>query len=124
MRWQSLRVTFAVLLAILATIPSPQPTFATTIPTFSGGTGTSTSPSYGSLLIGGKNGEYEFVASSTLGGNSSAVNSVFGRTGAVTAQSGDYTTSLIPEGSSLYWTNTRFDSRLSATTSLPNIITL
>ncbi len=33
--------------------------------------------------------------------------SVFGRTGAITAQSGDYTTSLITEGSNLYFTNVR-----------------
>jgi hypothetical protein len=47
---------------------------ATVCPIFLGCTGTSTSPSYGKLLIGGKNGEYEFVASSTLsgGGSSSA----------------------------------------------------
>src|SRR5262249_20272799 len=33
-------------------------------------------------------------------------------------------TTDVAEGSNLYWTNARFDSRLSATTSLPNIITL
>ncbi len=88
-----------------------------------GCTGTSTAPAYGKLLIGGKNGEYEYVASSTLSAFA-PVQSVFGRTGAVTAQSGDYTTSLIPEGPNLYWTQGRFDSALSATTSLPNILTL
>jgi hypothetical protein len=35
---------------------------------FNGCTGTSTAPAYGQLLIGGKNGEYELVASSTFGG--------------------------------------------------------
>lgn len=34
------------------------------------------------------------------------------------------TTSALAEGSNLYWTNGRFDNRLSATTSLPNIVTL
>lgn len=33
-------------------------------------------------------------------------------------------TSDLAEGTNLYWTNTRFDARLSATTSLPNINTL
>ncbi|MEX2405069.1 MAG: hypothetical protein WD579_00535 [Candidatus Paceibacterota bacterium] len=34
------------------------------------------------------------------------------------------TTDALSEGSNLYWTNTRFDERLSATTTLPNITTL
>jgi len=88
-----------------------------------GCTGTSTAPAYGQILIGGKSGEYELVASSTLG-SAGGVTSVFGRTGVVTAQSGDYSTSLVPEGSNLYWTDARFDARLAATTSLPNIATL
>jgi hypothetical protein len=145
-----------------------------------GCTGTTTAPAYGKLLIGGKNGEYEFVASSTLSGGGSSfsttsaaywltqqttsglaegsnlyftnaravsaltgrnvsifandagyitsagapVQSVFGRSGAIVGQSGDYTTSLIPEGTNLYWTQFRFDSALTATTSLPKITTL
>jgi hypothetical protein len=35
------------------------------------------------------------------------VTSVFGRTGAVVAQSGDYTTTLVTEGTNLYFTNSR-----------------
>lgn len=35
------------------------------------------------------------------------VTSVFGRSGAVTAQSGDYTTTLVTEGTNLYFTNAR-----------------
>ena len=35
------------------------------------------------------------------------VTSVFGRTGAITAQSGDYTTLLVPENTNLYFTNQR-----------------
>ena len=42
------------------------------------------------------------------------VTSVFGRTGAVTAQTGDYTTSQVTEGSNLYYTQTRFDNALAA----------
>jgi len=87
-----------------------------------GCTGTSTAPAYGKILIGGLSGEYEYVASSTL--LSGAVSSVFGRTGAVAAQSGDYTTSLVPEGSNVYWTQARFDTALTGTTSLPKITTL
>src|SRR6266567_3148372 len=64
---------------------------------FNGGTGTSTAPTYGQVLVGGKNGEYELAATSTFGGGA-GVSSVFGRTGVVTAQSGDYTTSLVTEG--------------------------
>jgi hypothetical protein len=52
------------------------------------------------------------------------VHSVFGRTGAVTAQSGDDTTTLITEGTQLYWTQARFDSALTATTALPKVTTL
>jgi hypothetical protein len=88
---------------------------------FNGCTATSTAPTYGQMLIGGKNGEYEFVASSTVGG----VNSIFGRTGAVTAQSGDYTTSLVTEGSNLYYTLARWASALAGTTTdaLPEGVT-
>lgn len=39
--------------------------------------------------------------------NTDAVTSVFGRTGAVTAESGDYTTLLVPENTNLYFTNQR-----------------
>ncbi|AVT83659.1 hypothetical protein RPYSC3_47990 [Rhodopseudomonas palustris] len=77
------------------------------------------------MLIGNKWGGYDYISSSTLAGvGVGGVSSVFGRTGAVAAQSGDYTTSQVTEGLNLYWTPTRFDSRLSATTSLPNIVTL
>src|SRR5207302_1847882 len=44
------------------------------------------------------------------------VTSVFGRTGAVTAQSGDYTTSLVTEGSNLYYTLARWAAALAGTT--------
>ena len=43
------------------------------------------------------------------------VTSVFGRTGAVTAQSGDYTTTLVTEGTRLYYTDTRARAALSFT---------
>jgi hypothetical protein len=47
---------------------------------------------------------------------SAPVSSVFGRTGAITAQSGDYTTSQVNEGTNLYYTQARFDTAFSAKT--------
>ena len=44
------------------------------------------------------------------------VSSVFGRTGAVTAQSGDYTTTQVTEGTNLYYTQSRFDTAFSGKT--------
>ena len=41
---------------------------------------------------------------------STPVNMVFGRTGSITAQAGDYTTNLITEGTNLYYTAARFDT--------------
>lgn len=111
---QFLVLSLAALLALVLASPA----HATTVcQIFSGCTGTSTTPGYGKILIGGKNGEFEYVASSTFGsGGSGAVLSVFGRTGAVTAQSGDYTTSLVTEGSNLYYTLARWATALAGTT--------
>jgi hypothetical protein len=44
------------------------------------------------------------------------VASVFGRTGAVVAQSGDYTTTLVTEGTNLYYTDARSRAAISLTT--------
>src|ERR1700726_1603738 len=91
-----------------------------------GGTGTSTAPTYGQVLVGGKNSEYEYIATSTLGITGS-ITSVFGRVGAVTAQAGDYTTSLVTEGTNLYYTGARsladFITNLTATSSVKSIVT-
>jgi hypothetical protein len=46
----------------------------------------------------------------------SAVSSVFGRTGAVVAASGDYTTSQVTEGSNLYYTDARARAAITLTT--------
>jgi len=48
--------------------------------------------------------------------NTDQVLSVFGRYGVITAQSGDYTTTLVTEGTNLYYTQSRFDSAFSAKT--------
>lgn len=45
----------------------------------------------------------------------SSVTSVFGRTGVVTAASGDYTTTQVTEGTNLYYTNTRVYAAITAT---------
>ena len=45
---------------------------------------------------------------------SAPVSSVFGRTGAVAAQTGDYTTSQVNEGTNLYYTTTRFNTDFAA----------
>jgi hypothetical protein len=44
-----------------------------------------------------------------------AVNSVFGRVGNVVGQAGDYTTSLVGEGTNLYYTNARSRAAISET---------
>jgi hypothetical protein len=46
----------------------------------------------------------------------SSVTSVFGRTSAVVAQSGDYTTTLVTEGTNLYYTDARARAAISLTT--------
>jgi hypothetical protein len=50
------------------------------------------------------------------GGGGGAVSSVFSRTGAVTAQSGDYNTSQVPENTNLYFTNARAQNAITVTT--------
>mgnify|MGYP006916469324 CR=1 FL=1 len=56
----------------------------------------------------------------TPGAVVSPVSSVFGRTGAITPQAGDYTTDQVTEGTSLYYTQARFDAAfgLKSTTNL------
>ena len=51
-----------------------------------------------------------------IGSLVTGVSSVFGRTGVVTAQSGDYTTTQVTEGTNLYYTQSRFDTAFSGKT--------
>src|SRR5580704_16515963 len=98
-------LALAAAIALAFNVPASA---ATICNIFNGGTGTSTAPAYGQLLIGGKNGEYELVASSTLG--STAVG--FSTTSAafwLTQQS----TSNLTEGANLYFTNARAISALT-----------
>jgi hypothetical protein len=50
------------------------------------------------------------ITASWTDDNTDAVSSVFGRTGAVVATSGDYTTTQVTEGTNLYYTEARVDA--------------
>lgn len=56
------------------------------------------------------------VTASWTDDNTNIITSVFGRTGAVVAQSGDYTTTLVTEGDNLYFTTARAREAISLTT--------
>ena len=74
----------------------------TPLSALSGGTGIA-NPSTGGLLVGAfGGGSWQQLATTSLG----------------------LLTTNVAEGSNLYWTNTRFDARLAATTSLPSLTTL
>jgi hypothetical protein len=70
-------------------------------------------PSSRTITINGESYDLSANRSWTIDGG---VTSVFGRTGDVVAVSGDYTTSLVTEGSNLYFTNARSRSAISLTT--------
>jgi trimeric autotransporter adhesin len=113
-------------LAVLCLVIGVAYAAPTAAPVPNGGTGTTTAPAYGQVLIGGKNGEYEFIASSTFGGSGG------GGTGFSTTSANYWltqqTTSGLAEGSNLYFTNARVDSefviQLAGTTSVKSITTL
>jgi hypothetical protein len=52
----------------------------------------------------------------TVAAGGGSVGSVFGRTGAVTAAAGDYTTALVPESGSLYFTDARAQAAVTWST--------
>jgi hypothetical protein len=56
------------------------------------------------------------VTASWTDDNTDAVTSVFGRTGAIVATSGDYTTTQVTEGTNLYFTDARARAAISLTT--------
>lgn len=106
-----------------------------------GGTGTTTPPRYGQLLVGNATKTYTLTATSSLGLPTFADLSAlqpFSTTSVDywktqrnfhSTTSADYwlttkSTTDLTEGINLYWTNNRFDTRLSGTTTLPNITTL
>jgi hypothetical protein len=61
------------------------------------------------------------ITASWTDDNTDAVTSVFGRTGAVIAANGDYTTSQVTEGSNLYFTNARVHDAISANAPLSEV---
>jgi len=61
------------------------------------------------------------ITASWTDDNTDAVTSVFGRTGAVIAVNGDYTTSQVTEGSNLYFTNARVHSAISGTAPISEV---
>ncbi len=90
--------------------------FTGQLSTARGGTGLATIGTSGQLLaVNGAGTGLEYVNPATF---SNVITSVFGRTGAITAANGDYTTSQVTEGTNLYYTsaraNTDFDSRLTS----------
>ena len=103
-----------------------------TVSVNNGGTGTSTAPAYGQLLLGNAAGGYDLVATSSLGilsggGGGSSVWGSF--TGTLSDQTDlqaaldaklsltnwyATTTTALAEGSNLYFTNSRADTRVAA----------
>jgi hypothetical protein len=78
-----------------------------TLPTTNGGTGLTTVGTVGQVLTSnGTSLVYQTPAAAP-------VTSVFGRTGTVVAQAGDYTTTQVTEGTNLYYTDTRARNALS-----------
>jgi len=61
------------------------------------------------------------ITASWTDDNTDAVTSVFGRTGAVIATNGDYTTSQVTEGTNLYFTNARVHDAISANAPLSEV---
>ena len=115
MSWKDILVWITFGLSVLLFAYIAQPNVANAAPTVcqigNGCTGTSTAANYGQLLIGGKNGEYEFVASSTFGGGSSAFS-----TSSASYWLTQQTTGNLAEGSNLYYTLTRWANAFAGTT--------
>lgn len=118
--------------AIIAGLVIPAFVTAATITQVqSGGTGQTTFTT-GSLLLGNGTNPLNSLTGNAFGdillwngsawthaatsslGIISGVSSIFGRTGAVTAQSGDYTTDQVTQGSNLYFTNSNARAAFSA----------
>ncbi|MEA2701859.1 MAG: hypothetical protein QOE22_568 [Candidatus Parcubacteria bacterium] len=108
-----------------------------------GGTGAS-SFTAGNLIYGAGTGALQSVATSSVssgtgisftgtpgalvGGtpltiSNTGVLSFNGRTGAVTPQSGDYTTTIVAEGTNLYYTDARVNSYIHGSTTIPKTYT-
>ena len=101
-----------------------------------GGTGTSTAPAYGEVLLGNALGGYDLVATSSLGitsgsgsgtVNSGTINQLAYYASNGTTLSGISTSSLgllttnVSEGSNLYYTDARVNSYINASTTIPKL---
>ena len=64
-------------------------------------------------IQGGAAGDYQHLTTAQVTSFTNKPTSVFGRTGAVVAVAGDYNTSLVPEGTNLYYTDSRADARIT-----------
>lgn len=64
-------------------------------------------------IQGGAAGDYQHLTTAQVTSFTNKPTSVFGRTGDVVAVAGDYNTSLVPEGTNLYYTNSRADARIT-----------
>lgn len=64
----ALAVTIAAIIIASAFVALQARAAQTAVQIGNGGTSTTTGPAYGQVLVGGKNGEYEYAATSTFGG--------------------------------------------------------
>jgi len=90
----------------------PSGVYLRNIPTI---TGTSTT-----VLVASLDGQISTATVDQLTASENAVTSVFGRTGAVTSQTGDYLTSQVTESGNLYFTTSRARAAISITTTGTN----
>jgi len=93
---------------------------ANTISVAYGGTGSTTLTTNG-ILYGAGTGA---IRATAAGQNGYLLYSANGTPGWIATSSLGLSTTNISEGNNLYWTNDRFDTRLAATTTLPNLTTL
>ena len=106
------------------------PTWIGSLAVNRGGTGTSTAPAYGQLLLGNAAGGYDLVATSSLGILSGGGSGAWGAITGTLSDQADLqaaldaklsltnwyatTTTALAEGSNLYFTNARADARVAA----------
>ena len=109
------RLFISIAVAVLVWVPIVSLAQVVTFPN-RGGLGTTTPPTAGQVPVGQADGTYGPQATSTLG------LPLFSDIAGFISDLTGFSTSDLVEGSNLYWTNERFDTRLSATTSLPNLI--
>lgn len=92
-----------------------------------GGTGTSTAPTYGQLLVGNAAGGYDYLATSTLGFISTNVaegtNLYFTNNRVATVIAGTTTDALLEGTNNRYYTDARVNTFVGASTTVPKTFT-